>query len=381
MMEVLLREGLSLEAGAAYLTQLLRQAARENLASSPLRERALEWIEGADLQLLFTEQALKEDWKYTPMDFLRQPWTLQPFEEKLSLSEQVAPLAIESFPIPKSPWEALLVGAPVHRHIMLASDTPLHIALRNLGGLALELITVQVPAGARREIQLSIEGTGLSLVRLHLHIEEGAQVRFYYPSEGAEPKSYRYLIFTAHVEGKASLHTYALTTGTGWKRDEVRVFLAGKEAAAYLHGAASIAEGGVVDTAVRVEHAAPHTESNQLFRSLVEAGGRSTFQGRIYVARSAQKTNAYQSHKALLTATTAAAYSRPQLEIFADDVRCTHGVSTGFLQGEMLLYLRTRGIPESLARQMIYGAFLAEVVEKIPSEALRRWAEAKLLRM
>jgi Fe-S cluster assembly protein SufD len=134
----------------------------------------------------------------------------------------------------------------------------------------------------------------------------------------------------------------------------------------------------VCDTAIRVSHLAPHTHSNQLFRSIAFKGGRRIFLGRIYVAWEGQKTNAYQSHKAILWENGAEVYSRPQLEIFADDVRCTHGVTTGFLQGDMLFYLRSRGLSEATARTLIAEGFLMEALETIPTEALRAHARTNL---
>jgi Fe-S cluster assembly protein SufD len=154
--------------------------------------------------------------------------------------------------------------------------------------------------------------------------------------------------------------------------------LTGPGAEGLLYGAHTPHENELCDTAIRISHLAPHTHSNQLFRSIAFKGGRRVFLGRIHVAREGQKTNAYQSHKAILWENGAEVYSRPQLEIFADDVRCTHGVTTGFLQGEMLFYLRSRGIPDAAARALIAEGFLMEALESVPTEALRTYARHNL---
>ncbi|MCS7297003.1 MAG: SufD family Fe-S cluster assembly protein [Bacteroidia bacterium] len=393
-MESIVQEQLSLEEGAAHLTQILRESRDEQILPVLLRQHVSLQAQQAELGRIFTDQSLKEDWKYTPLDFLRRRWQVKPFEEvspPFSFLEdwrrEIVPIplheetpALRSFPEPRSPWEALAVGAPTHRHYTLKRDERLSLAFRNSGELAPLTCTISVSPLADCEVWLCLSGTGFSLLRLHFHVGREGRLRLYIPDRLENQSVYHYFLVTGYLEEYATVETYDLTIASGWKRSEIRLQLGGTGARAYLHGAAHVLSAGMMDAAIRVEHLAPHTESNQLFRSLVEAKGRSTFQGRIYVHRLAQKTNAYQSHKALLTAASAVAYSRPQLEIFADDVRCTHGVTTGFLQGEMLFYLRARGIPEGLAKQMLYEAFLTEVIEKVPSPSLQSWASEEIRR-
>lgn len=383
-MEILSSEKLSLEAGAAHLTQLLkRQATGEKLPPS-LQSQGRSLAEQADLRELFTLQTHKEDWKYTPMDFFRYPWQLgtlidKPFPwsfpaelpeaEEVPATERVT--ALDSLPAPTSPWEALLNPAADLSHYAVARKGRLTLAPYNAGHAAVRALTFSVEPGGEGEIWLSPQGAGLTLLRIHLHIKRAGRLRLFYPTAGSSTPSFFYLLLTAEVEQDATLETYDLAASTPWKRSEIRVKLVGPGATAHLHGASVVSADCVLDQAIRVEHAAEHTQSNQLFKTLVHAGGRSAFQGRIFVHRGAQKTNAYQSHKALLWEPGAVAYSRPQLEIFADDVRCTHGVTKGFLQGDMLMYLRTRGVPEAQARQLLAQGFLNEVLEKVPYPTLQ----------
>lgn len=385
-MEMIVEEKLSLEAGAAYLNELLHRDIQIDSLPARWRERVLRWAEAADLQTVFTETAQKEDWKYTPMDFLRRRWEKFTFTEAplpfidrsfampQTLSPEAASALLETVPEPLSPWEALTAAAPVQTYYQVRHGEALKLSYKNTGGLATQFAAVHVPPDAEAEIWFSITGLGFSLFRLHLYVSKNSRVYLYMPAEGSSSESYHYLLVSAHIEAHGAVETYSLRTGGGWSRTEIRMRLAGEGASAHLYGATFLPTGAVGDSAIRVEHLAPHTESNQLFKSLVDAGGHSAFQGRIYVARAAQKTNAYQSHRALLISSQATAYSRPQLEIFADDVRCTHGVTTGFLQGDMLFYLQARGIPESTARHILHKAFLAEVIEKVPQPELRAWA-------
>lgn len=391
MQMVTLNPPLSLEVGAQHLTQLLRSQATAEGLPPAARDSWLAVARAADLQQLFTEQRHKEDWKYTPVEFFRQPWALdslrspqppaeitQGFAFSKEAEKDLAQLpAVASLPQPSSPWEALLGATRLAQHYFLEEGAFL-LAPHHGEGLLPLLITVSVPEGASVELLLAPQTRGFLLLRLHLHLAEGAQVRLYMPTEGVNGGTYLYTILSAQIERAARFESYDLTARAAWKRTEQKVRLSGPGAEAHLYGAARVQPHTIWDAAIRVEHAAPHTQSNQLFKSLVHARARSTFQGRIYVHQEAQKTNAYQSHKALLWDATAVAYSRPQLEIFADDVRCTHGVTTGFLGGDMLLYLRSRGVPEDEAREMLAGAFLAEVVERVPHAALQAHLQPRL---
>ncbi|MCS7189578.1 MAG: SufD family Fe-S cluster assembly protein [Bacteroidia bacterium] len=383
-MEMLKSPALTLEEGAAHLTRLLQeQVALANLPPN-LRVQWDKWVQEANLQTLFWEQRHKEDWKYTPMDFLRFPWdvglarrvsppfsipSVLPYAEEVDGVEKDLP-ALRSLPVPSSPWEALLGGTSSAHHYYIRKEGSLIFSVRGEGGVVPYLLTLSLAPHSVGEVWLFPSTEALMLLRFHLHVGQGACLKLFFPSYANEAQGYLYTILSAHLEREASLETYDLSTSREWRRTEVKVYLKEAGAKVYLHGAAYVDSKTTWDQAIRVEHGAPHTESNQLFKSLVRAGGRSIFQGRIYVHRDAQKTNAYQSHKALLWEKNATAYSRPQLEIFADDVRCTHGVTTGFLQGEMLTYLRTRGIPLEDARKILASAFLAEVIEKVPYEIL-----------
>ncbi len=121
-----------------------------------------------------------------------------------------------------------------------------------------------------------------------------------------------------------------------------------------------------VDLQVLVRHASGGSSSRQLFKGIVGGSARATFDGLIYVAPDAQKTEAYQENHSLLLSDTARVESRPQLEIYADDVKCSHGATTGYLNPDELFYLRSRGIPEAEARHLQMQAFLAPVARRLP---------------
>lgn len=119
---------------------------------------------------------------------------------------------------------------------------------------------------------------------------------------------------------------------------------------------------------VNVRHNSGGCTSRQLFKGIVGGSANASFDGLIYVAHGAQKTKAYQENHSILLSATAKAESRPQLEIYADDVECSHGATTGFLGEDELFYMRSRGIPEKDARKLQIISFLAPVLERLPEE-------------
>ena len=146
----------------------------------------------------------------------------------------------------------------------------------------------------------------------------------------------------------------------------LEVDLVGPGASLDLAGLYLCPDAEKVDIRVLIRHAVPQCVSRQLFKGIVGGTARASFDGLIYVAPDAQKTEAYQENHTLLLSDTARVESRPQLEIYADDVKCSHGATTGYLNPDELFYLRSRGIPEAEARQLQMIAFLAPVLRRLP---------------
>ncbi len=186
-----------------------------------------------------------------------------------------------------------------------------------------------------------------------------------------------FLITTIGVElaRSARLRVWTVALGGALLRNNLYIRLVGPGADAQLFGATMVTGRQVIDHRTLVEHRVEQCTSNQLYKSVAEQEGTVTFTGRIHVYPGAQKTNAYQSHRALLLSPKATVNARPQLEIYADDVRCTHGATTGALDEDALFYLRSRGIPESRARALLLHAFVHEALELLPEEQLRQRAD------
>jgi len=161
-------------------------------------------------------------------------------------------------------------------------------------------------------------------------------------------------------------------------RNDLRVRFAGENAECHLNGFYLAAEQDLVDNHLLIDHAVPHCQSNQLYKGIATDQGNAVFNGKIFVRPNAQKTNAYQSNKNLLLSAEATINTKPQLEIFADDVKCSHGATSGQLDPESIFYLQARGIPLETAKTLLLQAFAAEVAAGLPEDAFKAYLSQRL---
>ena len=187
-----------------------------------------------------------------------------------------------------------------------------------------------------------------------------------------EAESAFHFAFMDVRQGRASrFSAHSVALGAALARHEVQVALEAPEAQVALNGLYLPRGRQLLDNPTTIEHAAPHCTSGQLYKGVVDGHGRGIFDGRIVVRPGAMKTDASQTNKNLLLSASARAYTRPRLEIYADDVKCAHGAAVGQLDHEALYYLRTRGIPQQAARDLLTDAFTAEMLEQIQLPPLR----------
>jgi Fe-S cluster assembly protein SufD len=176
---------------------------------------------------------------------------------------------------------------------------------------------------------------------------------------------------TVRVADGAYYNNFALLHGTQPARNEIAVTLAGEEAHAVMNGAMLLRGTDHADTVLHVTHAAPNCSSRQIYRSVLDGKAHGVFQGKILVAKGAQKTDGYQLSRALLLSDQAEIDAKPELEIYADDVKCSHGSTVGELDEDALFYLRARGLSEIEARALLIEGFVAELFDEIQVEAWR----------
>jgi Fe-S cluster assembly protein SufD len=199
---------------------------------------------------------------------------------------------------------------------------------------------------------------------------ENAVVEFV-KCQSEAPDAFHIGMIAAHL-GRASnvrIHSFAL--GSKLSRTNIRTQLAGEGLECILNGLYLTRGEQLADHHMIVEHAQPHCASHEYFNGILDDKSRGVFHGRILVREIAQKTDAKQTNKNLLLSDDATADTKPQLEIYADDVKCTHGATIGQLNQESIFYLRSRGIGTDTARRMLIHAFAGEIIERVLCDAAR----------
>lgn len=186
-----------------------------------------------------------------------------------------------------------------------------------------------------------------------------------------------YHIWTAHVRlGAGSVFTSnAISLGGAIVRNTLTAELVGERAEATLNGLSLGTGRQVIDNHTAIDHAKPNCPSHELYKAILDGDSRGVFNGKIFVRKDAQKTDAKQTNQTLILSDSAAIDTKPQLEIFADDVKCTHGATVGQIDQEQVFYLTTRGIGEEAARDILTYAFAADVVGRIHVDAVRAQLE------
>jgi Fe-S cluster assembly protein SufD len=175
----------------------------------------------------------------------------------------------------------------------------------------------------------------------------------------------------ARADRGAIFRSHAITLGGRIARNDISAMLAGEGAECTIDGL-YVAEGdALVDTHTTIDHAMPHCPSHELYKGILSGKSRAVFNGKIIVRQDAQKTNAKQTNKALLLSDEASINTKPQLEIFADDVKCTHGAAIGQLDEDALFYMQARGIAAADARNLMIHAFAGEVLDGVKEDVVR----------
>ncbi|MFY9657966.1 MAG: Fe-S cluster assembly protein SufD [Methylocystis sp.] len=262
-------------------------------------------------------------------------------------------------------------------------EAPLSLSRRFLGaGLSVTRSLIVVGAGARVSIvehaAAGEEKGGFENDVLILALGEGAKVEHCLISEARASGAASVMSLVASLEEEASLASFALIEGGGLLRRQIFARLTGARARVRFNGASLLRGASFADTTLVVEHLAPQGESREAFRSIIDDTATGVFQGKISVAREAQKTDGSMQSKALLLSDTATMNNKPELEIFADDVACGHGATCGRLDAEQLFYLTARGIPEAQAEALLIEGFANEAFAQLEPEPLREALAARV---
>lgn len=212
---------------------------------------------------------------------------------------------------------------------------------------------------------------------IEIELEEGAQVEWVSVQEEGETTG-NIVSTESHVRKHANLRHISVALSGVLVRNNLNIVLDEENCEGHLYGYYHPSQNEVIDNHTLVEHRKPHCESNELYKGVVDGNGIAVFNGKVFVEKDAQKTNAFQSNKNILLSEGGSVNTKPQLEIYADDVKCSHGSSTGVLDADQLFYLRSRGLRIEKARALLLNAYAGEVLEQIHNEELREKLSSRI---
>lgn len=234
---------------------------------------------------------------------------------------------------------------------------------------------LRVKAGAAlrvEEIHVTEAGAaGLENGVLEIHVEAGGSLVHHGVFRG-HADSTRVHSIAATLGTGATFTSHSFSLGSGIERHNLVVRMEGENASCRLYGLSAIGTNLHVDHHTLIEHAVPHTTSDQVYKGIVAEGGKAAFNGKVVIAKNACKSNAAQLNRNLLLGPKAEANAKPELEIANDDVKCSHGATIGQLSDEEVFYLQSRGIPRDQALAMLVRGFADDVLSRVESAFLRQ---------
>ena len=262
-----------------------------------------------------------------------------------------------------------IIETPIHIVVVTGGDSPVAAHPR-----------VLVVAGDHSQVRIAQTFIGVpdseyfNNAVAEVVVGEGAIVDYYTDQRESE-RAFHVANIQAHVAAKGVFASHAFSTGAKIQRHDIGIALKGEGADCTMNGV-YLADGErLMDTHTSLDHAMPHCTSHEIYKGILAGRAKAVFNGRIIVRIDAQKTDAKQTNRALLLSDEATINSNPQLEIFADDVKCTHGAAVGQLDEEAMFYLQARGLTRIEARDMLLHAFAGEVLEGVKIPALREQIE------
>ena len=203
-------------------------------------------------------------------------------------------------------------------------------------------------------------------IQPHAHLD-------HYKYQNEAFKANHIALHKVNIAEGGKYNSFCLQKGANIARNETEVSLNGEKAEAVVNAAYMMNGWATLDTTTNIYHYQPETKSSQIVKGVIGGTAKGVFQGRIHIAPNAVHTSGTQLHKAILLSDTAEIDVKPELEIFADDVKCSHGAASGELDKEQLFYMRSRGIGEEEAKNILIEAYLNDVINMIENEKIREW--------
>lgn len=342
---------------------------------SPLTPPVLpDWFKGTafadDSSVVYREALVspvrKEVWKYTPVRKIQALSTLSAEratmrgheQDGVTVSDQPLADVTDIFSIQRAPEAfAFLCQHPlVYINVAASLEQPLHL----IHTASSWPIVIDIAAGASLTLTEEFASARDQQQVIWLRLGRDAQVTHGRNSLSSTPNHWQFLSVQINTNGHYSLHNHAVASPL--RRQDIQIQLCGDGANANLCGAAMAPQRGNLDQQVTMEHLSANTTSQQTFHNIVADRGKSTFNGRIHIHAGARNSNANLSNKNIGLGANATINTKPELEIYNDDVSCSHGATIGQLDNDQLFYLCSRGVDPNAARQLLCEGFLQQCV-------------------
>lgn len=359
-----------------------RLAAEGDAAIKALRERAF---------AAFTDKgfpSLKdEDWKYTNVSpIAKETWKTA--TAGIELEHEDAGIRahelLERFKYDRNGLTALNLAMAEIAVIKIAKDTvvdePIELNFAAAEGTAIfPHVVVIAESGSKATIveSYSSETRTFTNAAVQILVEDNASLKHYRVQKDS-PEAFNYGV-TEVTLGKGSFDSTNINLGGAISRHDIELKFTAEGGEAWVDGLYMLDGEQHSDTHSTIDHAVPNCISHQTYKGVLNGRSRGVFNGKVFVRENASGTDAQQQNKNLLLSNDARVDTKPQLEIFNDDVKCSHGATVGQLEDEEMFYLLTRGLPETLARNLLTYGFAEEVINKIEIEAIKSDLDATVL--
>lgn len=351
---------------------------------SPLSPPVLpDWFKGTALasdnsatyQQALASPLRKEIWKYTPVGKILELSTLtaeRPTlggdqQDGVTIADQPDTDLTDIFSINRAPeaFTFLCQQPLLYINVAASLTEPLHL-MHNASSWP---IVINVAAGANMTLTEEFSSDLDQQQTIWLRLGRDAQVTHGRNSLSSTPNHWQFLSVQINAGGHYSLHNHAVASSL--RRQDTQIQLCGDGASAKLCGAAMVPQRGNLDQQITMEHLSANTTSQQTFHNIVADRGKSTFNGRIHIHAGARNSNANLSNKNIGLGANATINTKPELEIYNDDVSCSHGATIGQLDNDQLFYLCSRGVDPNAARQLLCEGFLQQCIGGPLAESAR----------
>ena len=360
---------------SAYVAGLDAGAPREVLA---MRERAFAWFQVHGLPTPKTE-----DWKYTNIASLRsENWIV---DEVIGEFPDEAVRFLSRFNFERNGFAALNLAFADVKVIRIAKNSieerPIELSWGGENGKAtFPHIVVIAEAGSEATLieTYSSEAASFTNAAIQIVVEDNARVT-HYRVQKESSEAFHYGVTEVTLGRDSTYNSTNINLGGKLSRHDIELKFTAEGAEAWVDGLYMLNGTQHHDTHSIIDHTVPNCTSHQNYKGVLNDKSRAVFNGNVFVRENAHGTDAQQQNKNLLLSNEARVDTKPQLEIFNDDVKCAHGATVGQLEEEELFYLLTRGLPEPLARNLLTYGFAEEVISKINVEGIRSELDAAVL--